>query len=915
MPIFIHEKHDIGIIRTDDTEVGLMLATIDGKPAYRTSTERYLKNQYYSGAPDYGALDPQSELPIILDDWRAGFGLEVAASADPTRYYSSVGMDARHRGMLIAGWTPTVVAFPDKSHVPHIVNADMELETGWNYDDGDVTISTTKKQAGTSSLRITVTGTEEEQAYQYLVGWTSGCEYTMTCYAAVDNPVCRARIGLTDGASTTYSSINTSTTMVQHSVSHTIAASAQYLKAILSGAATTGTATLYAYFDVVAMAVADTSGAVAYSDVCRDIEDFNDKLYFTLGKYLCELDEAGSSLLTVFQGTANLTDLEPFVDTKLYIAQGWDADYSYLDGSDSSGFPITSNTSKHLKFMKTVHTTADTLYGSDSNNTITSNETPTAGTAWAATTTVGADYHDITDLVSWKGLLYIMKEDKPFYLDATPAIQGDLAMELETEYATTSGKNAFVWKNKLYIPAGDQALLETDGTTNTFRNPANYCTNLADFVGRITAIAGDGFYLYITVNNGSDSEILAGRLETIDGTTSWVWHPIAELPISGIHKESDTTNTIVAADADDQASIDTLLNEIKDDYNLHIADTTYHLAADIYTITSDDSSSEATAIALANEIKSDFMSHAFITPGNVHISNEGDTIITSDNATDLATAITLANEIKADYNTHIALGSGVETVFVSNIYQKRLWVAPTNADGDLYYLPLPKGYGDIVGDGNRLFKTDTNFITSGQHGGFKGENKYWRKATATLGHSHDTDVYFELHFMRLGDGDYSDPADGGWVDVGNFVGSTASMTQSLYIPANTEGVSPVSPMMWFKLVAKTDDTDLTPILLNLDIRAILKPPARKIIECAVRCADGILDRDGQKLEGTSAAYIRTVLDEARDSTSPFTLYDPWGTSHTCIMLPNDPESTIQTDLKNENPEQFYFLRMQEVTIA
>ena len=105
------------------------------------------------------------------------------------------------------------------------------------------------------------------------------------------------------------------------------------------------------------------------------------------------------------------------------------------------------------------------------------------------------------------------------------------------------------------------------------------------------------------------------------------------------------------------------------------------------------------------------------------------------------------------------------------------------------------------------------------------------------------------------------------------------------------------------------------ILNSLDIRAILRPPSRKIIECVVRVQDGIIDKQGNKLDGTNAAYMRTVLDEARDASDVFTFYDPFGNTKYCIMLPQDPESDITESLKNENAEQFYRLRMQEVALS
>ncbi len=144
-----------------------------------------------------------------------------------------------------------------------------------------------------------------------------------------------------------------------------------------------------------------------------------------------------------------------------------------------------------------------------------------------------------------------------------------------------------------------------------------------------------------------------------------------------IHKVQDVTQTIAAADATDQATINTLLNEIKTDYNTHIASTTYHVAADATnTVTSDNSSSEATAVTLANEIKTDYNAHR--SQSGVHNNSDTGNQVTTANCTNLATAITLANEIKVDFNLHLLSGisvvdSGGGTIFCN--FNDKLYAA------------------------------------------------------------------------------------------------------------------------------------------------------------------------------------------------------------------------------------------------
>ncbi|MEA3281674.1 MAG: hypothetical protein U9Q68_03805 [Euryarchaeota archaeon] len=127
-----------------------------------------------------------------------------------------------------------------------------------------------------------------------------------------------------------------------------------------------------------------------------------------------------------------------------------------------------------------------------------------------------------------------------------------------------------------------------------------------------------------------------------------------------VHDVNDTTNSITSANASDQTTLNTLLNEIKSDYNAHVASTTFHDSADsTNTVTSADASDLATSMTLANEIKTDYNAHR--NQADVHPHDDSGNVVSSADGTDLATTITLANEIKTDYNAHLTgtVGSGM----------------------------------------------------------------------------------------------------------------------------------------------------------------------------------------------------------------------------------------------------------------
>ena len=127
--------------------------------------------------------------------------------------------------------------------------------------------------------------------------------------------------------------------------------------------------------------------------------------------------------------------------------------------------------------------------------------------------------------------------------------------------------------------------------------------------------------------------------------------------------------------------------------------------------------------------------------------------------------------------------------------------------------------------------------------------------------------YFECHYKKLGDAD--------WTDIGDF---KTSPTTEKYLPVDASSNKPVSTMMQFKFVAKTGDTSATPKLLGFDCRGIWYPTKRKIIACRVKCADDLTKKSGG-IDTQTSATIKAAIEEARDdATWPVTFYDTAGST-------------------------------------
>jgi hypothetical protein len=114
--------------------------------------------------------------------------------------------------------------------------------------------------------------------------------------------------------------------------------------------------------------------------------------------------------------------------------------------------------------------------------------------------------------------------------------------------------------------------------------------------------------------------------------------------------------TVVAtADATALASVKTLANALKADYNTHRVSTTQHSSADATNVIAftdlAGGDSQATTNTACNELKNDFNAHR--SQSSVHPTNDSYHLVAAADASSEATSITLINQIKACYNQHI----------------------------------------------------------------------------------------------------------------------------------------------------------------------------------------------------------------------------------------------------------------------
>ena len=970
--MYSKERHDFGILRQDGTtQVGFILAERKGVPQWASVDDDYMAQQQ-TQVPGYEALPPEKEINLISDDWRSGFGLETFDISDPKRYYESFGMDMRSRGRALLSNGATTITKPTNANsTPTISNADFESDSDWTQGAATTSRDATHVRGGSWAWKVLAAGSAA-WAYQDQTEKTycRGATYTLKCWVWCSQAA-KATIQLGDQVSAAHSG---NSTFQQLSINYTVPLTATSLRIRIN----CDTAQV-AWFDDITI---ETTSVTTNVGTTVAFVEFNDELYASFGKLLGRLNTRGDSFYAAALLAAVITDLEPYSDDKLYIAQGTGAAYYEMNASEV----ITINTlaNNQMKFLQQVHTTADTMYGTDGDNTIRSTTDPAdGGVAWSGQTVVGTSAKAFTDLWSYQSALYMFKEDRPYYLDSSGNVK-ILTNITRPLSRVDGGKNSIEWNGNLYMPWGDDGLLEFDVDGNfAWLNPSKHCTNLPAFSGQVKALGGDEEWLHtitestetgISLDGTANSEVDCGVIHD-SAAKLWIsiwfkfdseWDAFTGTSPLLFGKENNIGDVITL-------QFDTTTGRLlfqKDGVGIQLyssetsweANRWYHIIASISSaegmrLVIDNGTAVTNADVSAGPASGDFVLGNFQTasaggfvgsirnvtvgtddltsaeelnlfkgvlPGdevNFWALDEGTgTTITDDgtgsNDATLGSEVTWLNKVEVlsgRYETidgstlwvwhpiqEITL-AGCETVYVSNVYQKRLWISSTNSSDSLYYIPLPQGYGNIDSDANRDFLTGGYFTTPWLHANFKGDSKSFIKLILNMSHEYDAAKYFTVSYQVFG---------GAYVSIGNFAGSATSMTETKFLPS-----TPVtSTFIRLKFVGVTDSTTITPILDDFSLKGILYPPNRRIIRAIVRSADDIKLNDGTYERDNNAANIKTVLEEARDATWPVTFYDyKDGTLKYARFLPMTSEVVV--DEKSRNPERQYTVYMQEVSLS
>lgn len=123
------------------------------------------------------------------------------------------------------------------------------------------------------------------------------------------------------------------------------------------------------------------------------------------------------------------------------------------------------------------------------------------------------------------------------------------------------------------------------------------------------------------------------------------------------HKIADANGIAATNPAVTEANSYALVNELKADYNVHIASTVYHVAADAGSCSLVNSTDEATLVALANNLRTLFGTHAANVTAHGGLADAvfAAAVAATTIATNAASAITLENALAAAWLAHLAV--------------------------------------------------------------------------------------------------------------------------------------------------------------------------------------------------------------------------------------------------------------------
>lgn len=481
------------------------------------------------GALTWTHKDPLSDLVFAQEDWSEGAFRPYYRDLD-RRYAQSDGVDLRFEGVAALGpklGTPRA-SVPNAGKIRSnflLANGDFEegLTSGWTAGTGTThTVETTASlvKLGTYAAKLVVAQSTAagDMISQTLANPTTYQSREIRVIAYVQRTVgsdSGILVRIADNVGSTDSSIVTASGYAAVSVTRTIDAAATSVTISVRHSATTTNAAHTFYVDEIH--VVPTGGVEVAGTATRNSTD-PDELYMAIGRCITIWNETNFrwDMQHINVDTAT-TDIAEFNDV-IYVGYGDGITGSaYVFGNLSLGFivatqgSVSTDPDRFATFFVKARNGVEwalwkgglSLLGGASTNDIQWSIDPTNSGSWepALPFVVGSSTRAITGLHTFGlGGFVVTKVDGVWRWNKDINDFENITQEWEEATSAENGKRGQFWQGALYLTSVRQGFHIFTGTTIIDISDILLAPRLADFGGKVFAMAGSPRELWLALD-------------------------------------------------------------------------------------------------------------------------------------------------------------------------------------------------------------------------------------------------------------------------------------------------------------------------------------------------------------------------------------------------------------------------------
>ena len=535
-------SHDL-VLTDGTTTLGLSLAKDkSGRPILIRRYVPSLVAQQFETLSE-AAFPSEYQTYVTQKEWHGGFGKENYSAK---RYWLSDQVDASWGEMVMPG--PVVVdttnTAPTYASTATIANGTFETGdlTSWTVvTQGSVAnwaVVAAAKRSGTYGASVkSATNTNPEIKQKLTAADCSlfnGLTLAISAYAKlVIESAATFQVHLKDASGTTIASsgvIDLSTTFQEAAISHAFTDGWPELWVHIVFTPVTSSDEFY--LDDVTVTLTGTIATAANMGTVVELVDFN-ALHYAVSETGVWKRTAANWVRVV--GSPDLITAAESDGTNLYLARGTSKNYWFMSTADAFTRCTGTGASAKVSLLCLV---GGSMYGAASPQTVYLYSVLSSG-ATTRSYSVGQLGYNITALVNYLETPYTCKENGLFYLSTSSSTVTEVMPEMRSMFNADTGKQSIEWWADLYVPAGEQALMQYRSAAVDNIGPARYFQNLTPIgvpsFAKIVALASDGDWLYAfceEIYEGVTTVYLfKGREETLSGVTpatAFRWHCFAK---------------------------------------------------------------------------------------------------------------------------------------------------------------------------------------------------------------------------------------------------------------------------------------------------------------------------------------------------------------------------------------------------